>query len=83
MENYIAQLLEDIAYATQHVSLPFVEKELEIHDWISDEEEDKMAPVRNLEEWIGISSEMLPPAARLTDEQVHNVLEALKKMLIA
>jgi hypothetical protein len=83
MLKYIDQLLTDIANATQNVSLPFVEKQLELHDWIPDEEEDKIAPVRNLEEWTGISKEMLPPESMLNDEQVHHLLEALKKMLYA
>ena len=81
MQKYIDQLLADIAYATGNVSLPFVEKQLGLHDWISDEEENKIAPVRNLEEWTGIRQEMLPPAAMLSDVQLHQLLEALKKML--
>lgn len=83
MEKYIIQLLADIRFASENVSSPFVEKQLELQDWMSDEEEDKTAPVRNLEEWTGISQEMLPPGAMLNDEQAHQVLEALKKMLDA
>lgn len=56
---------------------------MDIYDWISEEEENKTAPVRNLQEWTGIYKEMLPPAERLNDQQVHFVLEALKKMLDA
>jgi len=83
MEKYISQLLADINYATENVSRSFIETQLELQDWISDEEEDKTAPVRNLEEWTGISQEMLPPGEMLNDEQAHLVLEALKKMLDA
>ena len=83
MQKYIHQLLEDIADATENVSIPFVEKDLEIYDWISDEDEEKSAPIRNLEEWTGIRMEMLPPEKMLTDEQVNCVLDALKKMLDA
>ena len=83
MEKYINQLLADIAYATENVSLPFIEKELALHDWISDEEENRTAPVRNLQEWTGISKEMLPPAEMLNDEQVNRLITALKKMLDA
>jgi hypothetical protein len=83
MQNYINQLLADIVYATENVSLPFVEKQLELHDWIADEEEDKTAPVRNLQEWTGISKEMLPPQEMLSDEQVDLLLKALIKMLDA
>ncbi|MCX6292245.1 MAG: hypothetical protein NT126_10845 [Bacteroidetes bacterium] len=81
MEKYITQLLSDIAYATKHVSLPFVSEGLELHDWISEEEEDKTAPVRHLDEWTGISKEQLPPAEMLTDEHVHVLLDALKNLL--
>jgi hypothetical protein len=81
MEKYIKQLLADITYATKNVSRPFIEKQLELQDWISAEEEDKTAPVRNLQEWTGITQEMLPPGKMLNDEQVHQILEALKKML--
>jgi len=83
MEKYIQQLLADIVHATENVSSPFVEKELQLHDWISDEDEDKTAPVRSLEEWTGISKEMLPPAEMLNDEQINQLLDALKKMLDA
>lgn len=83
MKRYIEQLLADIIYTTGNVSSPFVEKDLNLHDWISEEDEEKTAPVRNLEEWTGITKEMLPPAERLNDEQVHSLLECLKKMLDA
>ena len=83
MEKYLNQLLTDIAYATENVSWPFVEKELQLHDWITDEEEEKTAPVRKLEEWTGISKEQLPPDEMLNDGQVNRLLEALKKMLDA
>jgi hypothetical protein len=81
MQKYISQLLEDIACATENVSLPFIKNELELHDWITDEDEDKTAPMRNLEEWTGISKETLPPAEMLNDEQVIILLGALTKML--
>lgn len=81
MQNYINQLLSDIAYASENISLPFAEKELNLHDWITNEEEEKTALVRNLEEWTGIRKEMLPPVELLNDEQVNNTVAALKKML--
>ena len=83
MKEYLEQLLADIVYATANVSLPFIEKELELHDWISDEDEDKTAPVRNLQDWTGIKKEMLPPSEMLEDDDVNRLLEALKKMLDA
>lgn len=81
MQKYINQLLADIDYAIENKSMPFVEKKLEINDWITDEEEDKTAPVRSLEEWTGIYKEMLPPQEMLSDEQVNHLLKALNKML--
>lgn len=83
MEKYLQHLLADIAFATKNVTLPFCESELSLHDWIPDEEEEKTAPLRNLEEWTGISQDMLPPASMLSDIQLHLVIEALKKMLDA
>ena len=83
MQKYIEQLLADFVYATENVSLPFPEKQLELHDWIPDEEEDKTAHLRNLEEWTGIRREMLPPGEMLNDEQLNCLLNALKKMLDA
>ena len=83
MEKYIQQLLNDIADATNNVSLPFVEQELSLQQWMSNEEEEAKAPVRNLQEWTGISSEMLPPQEMLGDEQVKQLLAAPVKMLDA
>jgi len=83
MQNYIHQLLADIAYATENLSWSFAEKQLELHDWLPDEEEEQTAPVRDLEEWTGMKKEMLPPVEMLTDEQVNNLLTALNKMLDA
>ena len=76
-------MLGDIAYATENVSLPFIDTELHLHDWMTDEEEEKTAPVRELEEWTSISKEMLPPDERLNDEQVSCTLAILKIMLDA
>jgi hypothetical protein len=81
MERYFNQLLGDIAHATKNVSWPFAEKELNIWDWVSDEEENQTAPVRSLEEWTGIQQAMLPPETMLNDAQVHQLLEKLKKLL--
>jgi hypothetical protein len=83
MQNYIQQLLADTAHAAENVALPFADKQPEIYEWISDEEEEKTAPIRNLEEWTGIRKEMLPPHEMLNDEQVDQLLKALIKMLDA
>ncbi len=81
MEKYLQQLLADIARAAQHVDWPYPDRPLELHEWISDDEEDKTAPRRQLEDWTGIRQEQLPPAKMLDDAQVHELLEALKEML--
>lgn len=84
MERYLEQLLEDIAYATGNVRLPFAEQEqFSIHDWVSEEEEERTAPIRQLEEWTGISKVQLPPPELLSDDQVSRLLNALIKMLDA
>ena len=83
MEKYTEQLLADIAYATENVSVPFANRELELHNWMPEEEEEKTAPIRNLEEWTGINMVQLPPHEMLSDAQVMDVLNALKKMLDA
>jgi len=83
MERYLQQLLADIADATKSVELPYCEGELDLFDWISDEEEERTAPSRPLEEWTGILKAELPPAGRLTDDQVHRLLDALTAMLDA
>jgi hypothetical protein len=83
MEKYVQNLLFDIHHATENVSMPFIDGGLELHDWISEEEEDKTAPVRSLEEWTGISRAQLPPHEMLNDEQVQVLLKALKEMLDA
>ena len=82
MEKYFSQLLDDIAYAAENLPWPYVKKEsYELYEWLSEEEEDRIAPLRHLEEWTGMRKEQLPPAEMLNDQQVHLLLEALKKLL--
>jgi hypothetical protein len=83
MQRYLAQLLADIVQATANVSLSYADKQLDLQDWLSPEEEEATAPIRPLEEWTGIYKEQLPPPAMLSGEQIHQLLEALKKMLNA
>lgn len=71
MKEYIQQLLIDIQEATKHVSLPFIEEELSLHDWISAEAEEASAPTRNLGDWSGITQEMLPPSSMLNEKEVQ------------
>ena len=83
MERYVEQLLGDITYATENVNWPYREQGLDIHDWMSDDEEERTAPVRRLEEWTGIRKADLPPVHQLNDDQVRRLLEALRAMLDA
>lgn len=84
MEKYISQLLDDIAYATENVSWPYIRKEsYDLWEVPSPEEEKRNAPVRDLETWTGLRKEQLPPPDMLTDQQVTALLEAMKKMLDA
>ncbi|MGB5008652.1 MAG: hypothetical protein WBO39_17055 [Ferruginibacter sp.] len=81
MQKYIDQLLEDIAYATQNICLPFTGSESSLFDWVTAEDEEKLAPTRNLETWTGITTYMLPPEKMLEDAQVIQLLDALIKLL--
>jgi len=79
MEEYVAQLIDDIERATNNFTRPQYENELLF--WMPDKEEDATAQVINLQEWTGIYAEMLPAESSLTDEQVTRLLNALIKML--
>ena len=83
IERYVEQLLADIAYATENVEWPYRERESDILSWVSDADEERTAPRRSLEEWTGIRKTELPPVDSLNDDQVHQLLEALKRMLDA
>lgn len=83
LRKYVSQLLDDIGYATENVAWPFTSQSLDLRDWIPPEEEDRIAPVRDLENWTGILKEQLPPSEMLSDTQVNRLLDALKKMLDA
>jgi len=83
MKRYVEQLLADITDATENVEWPYEECESGIDCWMSDEEEERTAPRRDLEEWTGVHKTQLPPEDRLTDEQVQRLLNALKAMLDA
>lgn len=82
MERYVTELLEDITCAAENVDWPYREDGLDLHDWVSDAEEDRTAPCVSLEEWTGIRKVQLPPVERLSDCQVQRLLEALKAMLV-
>lgn len=83
MERYLQQLSEDIESAILNVSFPYIENEINLWDIPALKEEEKHAASKNLQEWTGIKAEMLPPASKLTDEQVKQLLVALNKLLSA
>ena len=80
MQRYLEQLFDDIAIAIDHVK-KVPSEGYDLCDWISEEEEERTAPVRNLQEWTGIYQEMLPPEDMLSDEQVQLLLKVLNKLL--
>ena len=81
MQKYLEQLLSDIEYATANVDMPKISGEL--WDWVSEEEEEMTARIRNLQEWTGITVDMLPSEEMLNDEQATQLFNALNKMLDA
>jgi len=81
MQRYFEQLLGDIAIAIDNDKHASTKKQYDLHEWLSEEEEERTAPVRNLQELTGIYQEMLPPAQMLSDEHVHTLLEALLQLL--
>ncbi len=83
MHRYIEQLLSDIAHATENVDLPYRERDSDVWAWMPDSQEERVAPRRPLEQWTGIIKAALPPAEQLDEDQVHRLLEALKRLLDA
>lgn len=84
MKPYLSQLLTDISEATETLAWPHVKKEVvSLLDVMPRDEEEAIAPVRNLPEWTGIMPEMLPPETMLSDDEVHAVLQAMIKLLAA
>lgn len=62
-EGYVAQLLSDVASATENVDWPYRERESDIWSWMSDDEEDPEYDGSDLPEWqresIELASAML------------------------
>jgi hypothetical protein len=81
MQHYLEQLLGDISVAIDKAKNTSTEYKYDLSDWLSEEEEERTAPIRNLQELTGIYQEMLPPEDMLNDEQVHPLLEALLQLL--
>ena len=75
MNEYLDQLMADIARATTHVERPYTDYHENELFWLSEAEEERTAPRRSLEEWTGIRKAQLPPHDQLDDAQVGNLLE--------
>ena len=83
MERYFEQLLEDIRESIEEFKLTDEGKTYELWEFLSEEEEEMTAPIRNVQDWTGISQEILPPSELLTKEQLHLLLKELMKLLDA
>lgn len=83
MEKYLGQLIGDIRNSVSEVNAHKSDLTHDIWDWISDEEEEKTAPVRELEEVCGIRQIELPPHHLLSDDQVDRLLPELLVLLEA
>lgn len=81
MQRYLEQLLSDITIAIENKKSSTEGRVFDLHDWKSEEEEERTAPIRNLQELTSLYQEMLPPAEMLSDEQIHTLLNALKQLL--
>jgi len=82
MKKYLDQFLSDIEAITQSFQ-DIPSQEVEIWDWISDEEEDQIAKRIQLEDWTGIRQEQIPPSEMLTDEEIEKLYESLYELLKA
>ncbi|OLY90725.1 hypothetical protein SAMN05444008_101398 [Cnuella takakiae] len=83
LQRYLQQLHEDIALATRRLNGDYAHLHQHFRQWVSEAEEEATAPVRELEDWTGITLDMLPPEQMLDDAAVHALLEALKTLLDA
>lgn len=87
MERYIQQLLSDLKRAREYVPEPwwffvddFDEEEEDSIPWM---EEESQAPRQSLEALTNIKQYQLPPADRLNEKQIQQLLYALKELLSA
>jgi len=83
MQNYVEQLLADIASSIENTDTGPSNEIYDFWDVIPNDVEEKTCQRKNLQELTGIRIEQLPPSEKLTDVQVDALLEALKKMLDA
>ena len=87
MERYIQQLISDLQHARDQVPEPwwyfvdgFEADDEESSPWMP---EDNLSQRQPLETLINIKQYQLPPADRLTDDQIHRLVPALKELLSA
>ena len=85
LQKYIRQLLEDIDNATNNVPEPYqhweeADEDFGVLPWMEDPDN---APRKSLEEWTTLKKEQFPPAHRLSDGQISQLLPAIKAMLDA
>ena len=82
MESYITQLLEDIEASKKNAPRPYIPPEgISLWDVPTPKEEERNAPVRELEELTGIWKHQLPPAEMLSDDQLLRLLGSLNELL--
>jgi hypothetical protein len=81
LQRYLEQLLSDITIAIENEKRGTEGRSFDLYDWKTEEEEERTAPIRNLQELTGIYQEMLPPEEILSDEQINTLLNALNQML--
>ena len=84
MRRYMEQLLDDIRAAAAAPPTPWFDSQADEEDEMGETnglDRALLAPWRSIEDWTGISKVALPPADRLTEQQQHDLLEALKDLL--
>ncbi len=83
MDTYIEHLIMEIRFAAANAKFPKTGGDINLGYWITAEEEDRIAPERDLEEWTGIMRDQLPEPEILNKFQLSRLLDELKKLLDA
>ncbi len=83
MQEYINQLLVDIANAIDKARFYFPNRPFSYHEWLSETEEESSATEHKFDEWTGIRKILLPPEVLLNDDEVEELLDALVKLICA
>jgi hypothetical protein len=81
IDRYVVQLVEDLQSAIEMLADPEPSKTIDFEDLLSDEEEERSAPRRQLEDYTGIAKNQLPPEELLSDDQINMLLDSLTKLL--